>query len=100
MKSTMSEQNDLFGEHRGQGELFAKQKVPRRSEHVTPDEVRAKMLQMLDQLKASDEMPWPERTARINEVIFPQMSRWLPEDEAEQLCLEFRREYERVLLAA
>lgn len=43
-----------------------------------------------------------ERTYRYNKVVFPQMSRWLPEEEAAQLCFEFSREIERIgqLMAA
>lgn len=45
---------------------------------------------------------WDERTYRYNKVIFVQMARWLPEEEAAQLCFEFMRELERIeaLLAA
>ncbi|MGA9580500.1 MAG: hypothetical protein WBR13_00845 [Allosphingosinicella sp.] len=48
------------------------------------------------------EAPWDERTFRYNKVVFPQMTRWLPDDEAAQLCFEFSREIERIeqLLAA
>ena len=45
---------------------------------------------------------WDDRTYRYNKVVFPQMTRWLPADEAEQLCFAFARELERIeaLLAA
>ena len=48
------------------------------------------------------EAPWDRRTFRYNKVIFPQMTRWLPGDEAAQLCFAFAREIERIemLLAA
>src|SRR5687768_7156592 len=35
---------------------------------------------------------WDRRTYRYNKVVFPQMTRWLPDDEREQLCFEFFRE--------
>lgn len=46
--------------------------------------------------------PWDERTFRYNRIVFLQMTRWLPDDEASQLCFEFSRELERIepLLAA
>ena len=52
--------------------------------------------------KVTAESPWDQRTFRYNKVVFPQMTRWLPDDEAAQLCFEFFRELERVerLLAA
>jgi len=45
---------------------------------------------------------WDTRTYRYNKVVFPQMSRWLPDDERDQLCFEFFRELERIemLMAA
>lgn len=88
--------NDLFGHKPGQGELFSDQKRVRRSETVTPQEVRAKMLLMLEQARNAETMPWPEQKARINEVIFPQMAKWLPKEEADQLRFEFRQEFARL----
>lgn len=96
----MTHQPDLFGREPAQRELFAAGDAPAQVAPVTPDSVRAKMLRMLDQLRAADRMPWPERTARINEAIFPQMASWLPTEEADQLRFEFAREIERLKLAA
>lgn len=93
-------QTDLFGHKPNQGELFAEQKRIRRSEIVTAEEVRAKMLLMLEQARNAQTMPWPERKARINEVIFPQMANWLPKEEADQLRFEFAQEIERLKRAA
>jgi hypothetical protein len=45
-------------------------------------------------------MPWPERDARMWQIVFPNMANWLPDDEAEQLRLEFAREMERLKQAA
>ena len=46
--------------------------------------------------------PWDARTFRYKKIIFIQLTKWLPEDEAEQLCFEFAKELERIeqLLAA
>ncbi|MDP9055808.1 MAG: hypothetical protein M3N34_00540 [Pseudomonadota bacterium] len=41
---------------------------------------------------------WDHRTYRYNKVVFPQMTRWLPDDEAKQLCFEFFKELERIEL--
>jgi hypothetical protein len=41
---------------------------------------------------------WDLRTYRYNKVVFPQMTRWLPDDERDQLCFEFFRELERIEL--
>ncbi len=45
----------------------------------------------------SDNM-WDTRTYRYNKVVFPQMTRWLPDEERDQLCFEFFRELERIEL--
>lgn len=67
------------------------------------DEIREDLHAILeDARRVTAEAPWDERTYRYNKVVFPQMSRWLPEEEAAQLCFEFSREIERIeqLLAA
>ena len=45
---------------------------------------------------------WDQRTYRYNKVVFPQMARWLPDDEAQQLCFTFFKELKRIemLMAA
>ena len=86
----MSHQPDLFPQSR-------------REETVDPDEVRAELVEILAIARAArDAAPWDRRTQRYHQVVFPQMARWLPEDEAAQLCFEFARELERIeaLLAA
>jgi hypothetical protein len=86
----MSDQHDLFPE------------LPR-DESVDPAEVRAELLEILRIAReAREEAPWDLRTQRFHAMVFPQMARWLPEEEAEQLCLEFGQELERIerLLAA
>lgn len=70
---------------------------------VDPEDVRQELRTILELAKAArDEAPWDRRTHRYHQVVFPQMAKWLPEDEAEQLCFEFARELERIeaLLAA
>ena len=70
---------------------------------VDPDEVRQELITILEIARAArDEAPWDRRTHRYHQVVFPQMAKWLPRDEAEQLCFEFARDLERIeqLLAA
>lgn len=67
------------------------------------DEVREDLGAILASARAVTEQSlWDERTYRYNKVVFPQMSRWLPDDERDQLCFEFFRELERIemLMAA
>lgn len=93
-------QPDLFQKAPPQGELFAAEKRARRELVVNADTVRAKMLAMLAQARAAEVMPWPERRVRVLETIFPQMAKWLPEEEGEQLVLAFGAEIERLRDAA
>lgn len=45
-------------------------------------------------------MPWSERDAGMWQTVFPNMAKWLPDDEADQLRLEFAQEIERLSKAA
>ncbi|MCP9221491.1 hypothetical protein MKP08_01850 [Erythrobacter sp. LQ02-29] len=68
-----------------------------------PDEVREDAQAILASARAvTAQNLWDQRTYRYNKVVFPQMTRWLPDDERDQLCFEFFRELERIetLMAA
>jgi len=70
-----------------------------RPEHVyraDPDEVRRDLMRLLAQARAAETMPWEPRKVRLYRTIFPQMSLWLPEEEAAQLRLEFDAELARL----
>lgn len=74
-----------------------------RQETVDPADVRAELVDLLARARAArDAAPWDRRTQRYHRVVFPQMARWLPEDEAAQLCFAFTIELDRIemLLAA
>jgi len=45
-------------------------------------------------------MPWPDRDARMWQIVFPQMTNWLPPDEAAQLRFAFAQEMQRLDQAA
>ena len=67
------------------------------------DDIRTELHDILATVRASNGfLPWDERTLRYHRTVFPQMARWLPDDERDQLCFEFQREVERIelLLAA
>jgi len=71
--------------------------------HVDPQEVREELNAILAMARAArDVAPWDRRTHNYHQVVFPQMTNWLPADEAEQLKLAFMAELERIelLLAA
>lgn len=74
-----------------------------RVETVDPDDVRAELIDLLARARAArDVAPWDSRAQRYHRTVFPQMARWLPAEEAAQLCFEFARELDRIeeLLAA
>jgi hypothetical protein len=63
------------------------------------DEIRTELRSVLETARAArDAAPWDERTFKYHKVVFPQMARWLPDDERDQLCFEFAREVERIAL--
>ena len=89
-------QPDLF-EPDPQAELFESRESLRVS--ANPEYVRGELLALLAKLKAADKLPWSREDMRYHQTVFPQMSRWLPEEEAAQLCFEFDTEIKRLLAA-
>ena len=54
------------------------------------DEIRDDLSAILNAARGvTADSLWDERTFRYNKVVFPQMARWLPDEEAAQLCFEF-----------
>ena len=62
----------------------------------TPDTIRARMVALLTQARAAETMPWTPREVRSHTVMFPEMAKWLPLEEGEQLLIEFKNEMERL----
>ena len=67
---------------------------------VDAEKIRSQLLSLLETARNATVMPWPERDARMWQITFPQMSNWLPPDEAHQLRCEFAREMERLARVA
>ena len=61
-----------------------------------PAVIRRRLNALLEKARGAATMPWPERDARMWKTVFPNMANWLPEDEANQLRLEFTRQIERL----
>lgn len=104
-------QPDMFGHTPMQGEMFespiAETRKPIHSERYgiiepppsdghTPETIRAKMLKLIAEARAADATPWPLRQTRSHMVMFPYMAEWLPEEEGEQLLMEFMIEMRRL----
>jgi hypothetical protein len=90
-------QQDLFGF--GQTELDLEAARARTVVHPNPDRVRAKLNKVLAEIRAASEMPWDDDTLGYHQLVFPQMSRSLPEEEAAQLRFEFEEQVKRLLAA-
>lgn len=65
-----------------------------------PNRVRQRLHDVLETARAAPETPWPEKKQRVWATVFPNMAKWLPDDERDQLCFEFAREIERLREAA
>lgn len=93
---------DLFGYSPAQGDLFKSEAPAARPQlRVDPDVIRLRLQKMLAEARAArEDSPWPPETTRLNQLIFPQMANWLPEEERDQLRLEFETELKRLNLAA
>ena len=82
-------QLDMFAE---QADLF-----PAEPASYAPDPVRirAKLNVVLAELRRADKMPWDRKTRAYHRLVFPQMTRALPADEAATLLLAFDTELKR-----
>lgn len=90
-------------EHEDQLGFDLGEKAPSRTYEPNREEIREDLAAILQSARGvTAEAPWDERTFRYNKVVFLQMARWLPDDEAAQLCFEFSAEIERIerLMAA
>jgi hypothetical protein len=65
-----------------------------------PEEIRLQLVALLETARNAKVMPWPEREARMWQITFPQMTNWLPPDEAHQLKFAFAQEMQRLARAA
>ena len=94
---------DLFGN--GQMCLFGEggDRIPHpKPQEFVPDipRIRGRLLAVLEKARAAPATPWPDKERRMWETVFPNMSKWLPDEERNQLCFEFAQEIERLLKAA
>ncbi len=86
-------QPDLFGEP--QPELFGAEPAPV-TYRADPDRVRARLNDILAQARAAENLPWNRAEVRLYRTIVPQMTLWLPDEEAAQWRFMFESELERL----
>src|SRR5437868_14780696 len=100
----MTNETDLFGQGSAQGSLFGSRDDRMQASHQSslpdPEAVRLRLRTLLEKARSAEKMPWSERDARMWQTVFPNMAKWLPENEAEQLRFEFAQEMERLRHAA
>ena len=100
----MKDQTDLFGEGSAQASLFGsgddRIRAPRQNTLPDPETVRLRLRSLLEKVRSAEKMPWSERDAQMWQTVFPNMAKWLPEEEADQLRFEFAQEIERLNRAA
>jgi hypothetical protein len=89
----MARQLDLFGESQPELPGFEQTVTVYR---VDPDEVRAELLSVLARVRAAQSFPWDARRTLYWRTVFPQMTNWLPDEEAAQLRLAFETEIRRL----
>ena len=92
-----SHQQDLF-EAEAQSELFQPEAAPP-VYRPDLDQVRARLHKILAEARAAEKLPWDRDKLLVYRTIFPQMTGWLPEEEAAQLRFEFDTELARLKAA-
>jgi hypothetical protein len=90
-------QQDLF-ESDPQAELFDADAAPP-AYRPDPDQVRARLHKILAEARAAEKIPWDRDRLLVYRTIFPQMTGWLPDDEAAQLRFAFETELARLKAA-
>jgi tRNA nucleotidyltransferase/poly(A) polymerase len=92
-ESMSSRQRDLFQDD--EADLFDQDR-PAPVHRADPDKVRQELHKILAEARAAKTVPWDVEDTRVYRTIFPQMTNWLPADEAAQLRLEFEAELARL----
>ena len=65
-----------------------------------PDKVRARLERILGQARAANTLPWEASQVSLYRIIVPDMTRWLPDDEAAAWRAEFEAQMARLEAAA
>ena len=81
-----------------QADLF-NEDAPAPEYRADPDKVRARLHKILAEARAAQKLPWEPERVLLYRTIFPQMTNWLPEDEAAQLRFAFETEMARLKAA-
>ena len=85
---TLEAQGSLFGD----GGMAA----PARTSAPDPQAIRGRLGRLLETLRESESMPLSDKDMRMWQTVVPNMTRWLPDDEADSIKSEFANEMERL----
>ena len=80
-----------------QPDLFGAEAAP--AYRPDPDKVRARLHRILSEARMAQTIPWAPTRVSLYRTIFPQMTLWLPDEEAAQLRFEFEAELTRLKAA-
>ena len=85
-----------------QGSLFGDGKMtpPARSSAPDLEAIRQRLSGLLGTLRAAETMPLSERDIRMWQAIVPNMTKWLPEAEANAIRESFDDEVQRLRFTA
>lgn len=86
-------QADFFGEE-PQADLFGAEAAP--AYRPSPERVRARLHRILTELRGTQSFPVGSGRPSLYRTIFPQLTLFLPDEEAAQLRLEFETEMARL----
>jgi len=76
-------------------DMFGPPPVPE-VKRPTAEDVRPELTEVLELLKSSQTMPLAPKDLLFWRTVFPQMSRWLDEQEREVMCAAFFAELNRL----
>ena len=71
--------------------------APEEPRRPTPDFVRERLASILNEAKSASRLPWPGPRVRTLELLFANMSKWLPEPEGEEVKQAFSQELARLI---
>lgn len=91
-------QTDLFAPE-PQADLFGPDPAPP-AYRPDMDRVRRRLERIVGEAKAARTMPWDWSQRSLYRTIVPQLTLWLPDDEAAQWRLDFEREVARLEAAS
>ena len=82
-------QTDLFSGHHVH--------APEEPQAPSVEFVRGRLTSILDEARNAPTLPWPTSRAHTLELLFVNMSKWLPDPEGERIKQAFSRELNRLL---